>query len=1217
MIQETKLRPDNNTPRIEGYVSFRSDRKSQGGGGLLTYIKDSLVFLKKTDGIENGTEIQVFDVKLGKNKWVNFTNCYIPPQSSEGQCTSITTKNIIVSSTAFIAGDFNAHSPLWDPVQPEDNRGEELTSWLIDNDLNILNDGAPTRTSRVTGADSSPDITLCGSFWSSRYEWSVGEDIGGSDHYPITTTLHTQVRIHPAPITGARWKRNADWTKFGEECEKAMLNLPTKPHLKAQIVRFNNILKKVATEHVGKTKPGKRTKCWMTPTVRASIRKRNQLRKSVRTQRREWIEACRETHDLTREAKQECWKDLLQDAVNEGQDESKLWNVIRSLNGTPDSNAPNEALKVKGKLITTARRKANAFMHHYASVSRTKMSKQDRDVNRKLKKRLETPSTGAPSGALFTMGDLNRVLKKIRKKGAAGPDDIPPTFLVALGPIARAELLSILNRSFNDADCPQIWLEAIIIPLLKAGKKASELSSYRPISLTSCVVKLLERLVAERLYELAELNGWFSKLQAGFRKGRGCEDQIIRLVQAVDDAFNAKPMNRSVMVLLDFSKAYDTVWRQLLLNSMLDKGVPADMVRWLYSFLQNRRARVRFNNTTGSSLILQQGLPQGSVLAPILFLFYINDLAELLPQSTINTLFADDVTVLASSPDIKTAERNAQLTVDIVAEWSKRWKIALNSEKSTSAFFTTSTREAKYQPSISIDGTIIPFSENPRLLGVLLDRSLSFTVHTDEVVRRATSKTRILAALAHTEWGWRKQQLKKVFFAHVRSVLDYAAAGWQPWACKTNLDALERVQNKALRFITGQYVNTNCDILRAEADIPSYSSHSDQLIAKSREKAMRSAPDHPRRMALEGPTTRRLIRPAHSWRSKSALLCSKLPATSNNRKPTNYYHSPSWTRDDSVTVFADVPNMTGKSDTAENKLNASIRRIRELQSVYTIYSDGSADGGSTDGGAAAVVTTDDPTTPTTIKTIMQRGRAHTSSYEEEVAAATMAVQWIRDNCSAEDSVLICTDSQSLCSALQGSSYILGELVDTIGQCAAKITFQWIPGHADIPGNDLADAAAKAATSLDEPQAPVSYGSACALIRAQLKDAASQHRLIKAIYTTTTKKSDATLKCRKDQTLLAQLRSGHHKFLAWYQNWILPEEYDATCPLCDAPSQTLEHWFTECAGTEAARMKHFGYLTVGLDSLITRPQESVALARATLKKVEPKSQDASSTSVLLA
>ena len=144
------------------------------------------------------------------------------------------------------------------------------------------------------------------------------------------------------------------------------------------------------------------------------------------------------------------------------------------------------------------------------------------------------------------------------------------------------------------------------------------------------------------------------------------------------------------------------------------------------------------------------------------------------------------------------------------------------------------------------------------------------------------------------------------------------------------------MQNKALRFITGQYVNTNCDILRAEADIPSYSSHSDQLIAKPREKAMQSAPDHPRRLALEGPTTRRLIRPAHSWRSKSALLCSKLPATSNNRKPTNCYQSPSWIRYDSVTVFADVPSMTGKSDTAENKQCRHPTHPRAAVSIHNI-----------------------------------------------------------------------------------------------------------------------------------------------------------------------------------------------------------------------------------------------------------------------------------------
>ena len=123
----------------------------------------------------------------------------------------------------------------------------------------------------------------------------------------------------------------------------------------------------------------------------------------------------------------------------------------------------------------------------------------------------------------------------------------------------RTELLRIFNQSFNKAECPGSWLVATIIPLLKAKKPASDLASYRPISLTSCVVKVLERMIANRLYHLVEMNGWINAAQAGFRKGRSCEDQIIRVVQQISDGFNRKPFHRSVMVLLDFSKAYDTV----------------------------------------------------------------------------------------------------------------------------------------------------------------------------------------------------------------------------------------------------------------------------------------------------------------------------------------------------------------------------------------------------------------------------------------------------------------------------------------------------------------------------------------------------------------------------------------------------------------------------------------------------------------------------------
>ena len=122
-------------------------------------------------------------------------------------------------------------------------------------------------------------------------------------------------------------------------------------------------------------------------------------------------------------------------------------------------------------------------------------------------------------------------------KGAAGPDNIPPSFLKSLGPLALQELLSIFNLSFSLAHCPRIWRVATIIPLLKAGKFPIEAASFCPISLTSCVVKLLERIIADRLYYIAETNKMFSRFQVGFRKGWSCEDQITWIVQEIEDGF--------------------------------------------------------------------------------------------------------------------------------------------------------------------------------------------------------------------------------------------------------------------------------------------------------------------------------------------------------------------------------------------------------------------------------------------------------------------------------------------------------------------------------------------------------------------------------------------------------------------------------------------------------------------------------------------------------
>ena len=142
---------------------------------------------------------------------------------------------------------------MWDPIQPQDQRGDKILGWILDNDLHILNDGSATRTNWITGNDSTPEISLCGSNWSPKTSWRLAEPISNSDHLPIIWR-------------SAIWRKNGiDWSSFSNEVESKMSNLPNEPNLSLSVSRFNDILISAATTHIGKSKPSRRSKPWMTP----------------------------------------------------------------------------------------------------------------------------------------------------------------------------------------------------------------------------------------------------------------------------------------------------------------------------------------------------------------------------------------------------------------------------------------------------------------------------------------------------------------------------------------------------------------------------------------------------------------------------------------------------------------------------------------------------------------------------------------------------------------------------------------------------------------------------------------------------------------------------------------------------------------------------------------------------------------------------------------
>jgi hypothetical protein len=213
--------------------------------------------------------------------------------------------------------------------------------------------------------------------------------------------------------------------------------------------------------------------------------------------------------------------------------------------------ARNTVLEHGGRSFISNTAKADVFIKHYASVSRHKFSRAERKVDRNMRVRLTedrcNPESLGPESDDLSMEELVSSLKAGKAKGAKGPDGLAPQFLKNLEEVAKSFMLDTFNKFWREGVCPQSWRDAVIVPILKPGKPQEQLDSYRPIALTSCLAKVIERMVAKRLQHLAESRGMLNSDQSGFCPQRLTEDQVIRLSQAISDGFQAKkpPTGRS------------------------------------------------------------------------------------------------------------------------------------------------------------------------------------------------------------------------------------------------------------------------------------------------------------------------------------------------------------------------------------------------------------------------------------------------------------------------------------------------------------------------------------------------------------------------------------------------------------------------------------------------------------------------------------------------
>ena len=273
------------------------------------------------------------------------------------------------------------------------------------------------------------------------------------------------------------------------------------------------------------------------------------------------------------------------------------------------------------------------------------------------------------------------------------------------------EILHTLNQIWVEGSFPTAWRESIVVPVPKQGKDKTNPDNYRPISLTSCLCKIMERMVNRRLVWWLERRNLLSSIQCGFRRGRSTTDHLVRTENFIQEAFLLG--QHVIAVFFDLEKAYDLVWRQKILNTLHEWGLRGNLPIFIKNFLADRVFRVRLGNHLSGFYTQNNGVPQGSVLSVTLFAIAINDVTECVRTPVMGSLFVDDLAIFCRSSTLASASRVIQLTLNRLGEWSNRSGFRFSAEKTKCVHFHRKRAQGP-PPELRLNGRILPYSDSAR-----------------------------------------------------------------------------------------------------------------------------------------------------------------------------------------------------------------------------------------------------------------------------------------------------------------------------------------------------------------------------------------------------------------------------------------------------------------------------------------------------------------------
>ena len=475
-------------------------------------------------------------------------------------------------------------------------------------------------------------------------------------------------------------------------------------------------------------------------------------------------------------------KDYEKRIIKESKSNPKVfWKYIQSKTKTASGISPLRTND--GKLVDSDMDKAETLNAFFASV----FSRENTEDMINLEEACHSEGI-LLSDIVVTPAAVKDKLSHLDGNKAEGPDGIPPKVLKELSDELAYPIAILFNKSLEKGTLPKIWKNADVVAIFKKGTR-SDASNYRPVSLTSVLCKVLESFIRDAIVKHMTDYNLYASCQHGFRNRRSCVTQLLEVMEIITD--NCDQGELTDMIYLDFRKAFDSVPHQRLLVKLRAYGITGVVYNWVADFLSNRQQRVRVNKSKSGLVEVLSGIPQGSILGPVLFTLFINDISDNLSSDC--RIFADDTKIFNTTNNTNILQDD----LNILQEWSKTWKLDFNISKCNVLHIGKRNPQCIYTMNAGGEEKEINSCDKEKDLGVFFDGLLTFDAHVHACIAKAN---RILGIIKRSFVCLDKDSFTQLYKTLVRPHLEYANVIWAPKFKRQSI-AIERVQRRATKIV--------------------------------------------------------------------------------------------------------------------------------------------------------------------------------------------------------------------------------------------------------------------------------------------------------------------------------------------------------------------------------------------------------------------------------